>query len=348
MQGFAFATGMPRSGTSMLQMLLDSHPDLFFHYQPFYQFYSDVKKLYLAEQGFDFQLPLGDDHPERTLERQGFAPWLEGRRFSPQEEARLTAQATQCRGGGAPELADHLISDQGGDFLSLMQRLHRGLARCKGRDKARIIGSKEVLCEDYLPHLLDRGVRCLLLVRDPRSVVASQNYGRYMEWVGDRLPLLLIVRRWRQSVANWNLCAAHPLGLALRYEDLVSTPEETLTRLADWLGVSPFPQGHAAKPLVKQAPGPSSSFGERTTGVAGRDREAWQDILSPQAVRFIEAATRTEMTKLGYAPSSPPSRNALSDFVEDLDRVRPSLLALYHYDAERRQMELDRWDRTQP
>lgn len=342
-----FVTGMLRSGTSLLQTLLTNHPQLFVAYQPFHQLYVDVKRMFLQDQGWTRLLPLGDSMDAAPGEAAKFAVWLASRSFDDGEIADLVARATTGKGGGASELVPDAIAGPA-TFLQLREALHGSLVRACGTTGSRHVGSKEVLCEEFIPFFAEAGIRCFIIVRDPRAVVASANHGRYRELVGDRYPLLMLVRLWRKSALFCLSLSDHPMVTIVRYEDLITRTDRMLCDIAEELEASPFPNDLLASPLLDHRGSPwmgNSSFGDKSSVDASSD-VAWKSILSNADVRFIEACAAAGMDALGYAPTEVPRRDAISSFVEDTDGVRPAYLQHYALDAGNRQAELDLWNAT--
>jgi hypothetical protein len=339
-----FVTGMLRSGTSLLQTLLTNHPQLFVAYQPFHQLYVDTKQMFLDEQGWNRVLPLGDGMDAASDEPARFAGWLAAREFDKDEVVRLVARATTGKGGGATDFSSGPLP-QSATFLALRDRLHARLAAQFGKGGGHA-GAKEVLCEEYVPALAGAGIHCFHIVRDPRSVIASANHGRYRELVGDRYPLLMLLRLWRKSAQAWLAMAHHPMVTVLRYEDLVAKTDPVLEAIAGSLSIPAFPTDLLHSPLLDHRGAPwkgNSSFGDKPT-VDASSEGAWKAILSDAEARFIEACAQVEMAALGYDPASPPLRSAISGFVEDISGVRPGYLQHYALDAGNREVELGRWD----
>ena len=340
-----FVTGMLRAGTTLLQTLLTNHPRLFVSYQPFHQLHVDIKQMFLDEQGWRRILPLGDGMDAADDEHERFAGWLGERLFGDAEIASLTQRATTGKGGGAADFIAPTLRGPA-NFLTLREHLHASLASSFGQRNADLVGSKEVLCEEYLPVLAGAGIHCLLIIRDPRAVVASANHGRYRALVGDRYPLLMLLRLWRKSAQAWLALSGHPSVTVLRYEDLIAAPNAVLEGIAGALGVPPFPRDLLHTPLTDHR-GESwhgnSSFGDKPT-LDASGRCAWKALLSPAETDFIEACANAEMEALGYAPLAPPRRSAIAGFIEDTCGVRTSYLGHYALDDANREIELRRWD----
>ena len=92
----------------------------------------------------------------------------------------------------------------------------------------KVFGSKEVIFEEFLQYLLRQGVKCILVLRDPRDVLASSYFGKGQEFSGSPRPFFWMVRNWRKSVAFALELAGNENLLVLRYEDLVQNPAEYL------------------------------------------------------------------------------------------------------------------------
>jgi hypothetical protein len=124
-------------------------------------------------------------------------------------------------------LAAALDALRPGDFFDTVSQLYRSLGAKPG---AAVFGGKETICEEFLPYLLDRGCACVLILRDPRDVLASLNHGRGTDFAGPLKPTLFNVRNWRKSVAFALHLTGHPRFAWMRYEDLVARPLECVDR----------------------------------------------------------------------------------------------------------------------
>ena len=299
-----FITGMQRSGTTLLDKLLGCHSSLSLLSQPFPLLFIETKRDFLHWLGrSDVRYPLGHLFLEDRYRPEDFARYLTELRI---EGSRLAQLFEEMRGFSGQytrfshSILEHVIPQlPSGDFAMLLVGLYRALAPMP---QAPIVGGKETICEEFLPYLLGRGCRCLLILRDPRDVVASLNYGRGPEYGGQLKPTLFNVRNWRKSVAYALELEDHPGFLWLRYEDLVMDPLAALRRIAQTLGVEPSgeelltdeirdPAGHVWTS--------NSSHGERR-GVSSASVGAYRKVLPPTVARFIEAACLPELRLLGY------------------------------------------------
>lgn len=343
--GGLFVTGMLRSGTTLLDKLLHRHPSLWVASQPFFNFYAGVKSEFLKPAVR--QLPFTPGFMEPA---QGdFQAWLEHTVFDGRVLAALEAACTDGKGQGAPSLRGRIRNLVRGDCIGVWSQLHSFVAAAYGAPaRGGQVGSKEVLCEEFLPYLAARGVRCLLTVRDPRAVIASLNRGYYRESVGDTYPILLNIRNWRKSVAYLFWAQRQPRVLGLRYEDLVLDGERILERIARFLEVPPFDPAWYRDGLMDQEGKPwqgNSSFDLKRSLDAG-SLEQWRKELDADTVRFIEFCTYPELKALGYSVGSDAwDPGVLARYRENTAQLRQDYLADYaitpaNLAAEARRREL--------
>jgi hypothetical protein len=335
-----FITGMLRSGTSLVQAIADNLPGALVAYQPFNRFMVETKGLFLSDHGLARALPLDDGDPALAPERSAFTGWLGTRRFTRAECAALFANAHLAKGAGVPGFVPP--APIAGDFFALRSALHAELARVLGRDAHAALGSKEILCEEFAPAMLAAGVPTLLVLRDPRAVLASAFNGRYRDDVGDRYPVMQMLGLWRKSAAAWLAHRGKPGALVLRYEDVVDAPSEARGRIAAWLGLDAGLSGwtplrdHFGRPWEG-----NSSFGD-VEGVVASGKSRWRTLLPEPLQRFIEACTWPEMMAVGYGSDRVPTIADIVGYEEPSAGVRSSYLAMYPLDDAARQREVRR------
>lgn len=342
-----FLSGMLRSGTTLIQTLLTNHPELFVAYQPYHQFYLDCRLEFLKIHGLQKFLPLGDGLDSDAKEREQFKDWLLNHEFNQIQKDNLLAGAMLAKGGGSSELQGELTA-QVGTFIDIHAQIHAELA-VRYKSDVTYAGAKEVLCEEFIPTFVAASMRCILIIRDPRAVIASASFGRYRDSVGDRYPLLMLIRLWRKSAAYWLAYRQHPLVYVMRYEDLVDDTDAMLLQISRWLGISTFSSDIIRQPLYDHRGSiwnGNSSF-EDKVGVQAASTHSWQSLLTNDEIAFIEACTLPEMHALGYHMHSQPSHNSISDFTEDVNGVRESYLQHYGLTIENKGIELKRWDFAQ-
>ncbi|HSF42647.1 MAG TPA: sulfotransferase [Thermoanaerobaculia bacterium] len=302
-----FVTGMQRSGTTLLEKLLASHPEISVLSQPFPLLFVEAKRAFLRDfLGESPAYPLGPLFGEERYTPSDLARFLAGWRpgLAQVREvfAALEGFSGQYTRFPPAELEAALAELTPGDLMHAVSHLYRALS---GSPEARVHGGKETICEELLPFLLGRGCRGIVILRDPRDVLASLNHGRGREHGGRLKPTLYNLRNWRKSVAFALHLEPHPLFARVRYEDLVARPAEALAPLAGFLGVPPFEEDLFASG-IRDRDGRiwegNSSHGA-LHGVSAAPVGAWREVLPPGVARFVEAACYPELVRLGYPVS---------------------------------------------
>jgi len=300
-----FITGGLRSGTTLLANLLGVLQ------QPFPLLFVEAKRAFLRDAGVP-----RDDYPIGHLFHDGdpgaeaLDEFLRRWRTSPAELAPLF-DGMKSYSGQKTRFTDVELQSAfaairpGDDFAATVAALDRTLSR---NPRA---GSKEVVCEEFLPPLLGRGARCVVIVRDPRDVLASLNHGRGREFGGDLRPTLFNIRSWRKSVKFALQLRSHSRFAWCRYEDLVTGLAAVLARIHEALELGPI-DGRAPARSVPS----NSSHGERD-GISTASVGLWRDVLPSAAARLVEAATLPELQLLGYQTSM-----TIDDAVNELESSR--------------------------
>jgi hypothetical protein len=299
-----FITGTHRSGTTILDRLLNQLPGVSILSQPFPLLFVDAKRAFLRTIGFDdVRYPLGHLFHDDRYDRDAFAEFLRHSHSSPEQ---LRAIFSDMRGysGQYTRFSDDEITaalariSDVDDFSLVVQKLNRALSR---KADCSWFGSKETICEEFLPPMLDRGVRCVLIIRDPRDVTTSLNHGRGIEFGGMPRPFLFNIRSWRKSVAHALALEEHPRFAWCRYEDLVREPEREVTRLAVTLGVATAPVRVTRK--LREADGSvwlGNSSHRNLPELSDVSVGGYKTLLDPRVQRLIEATCLPELRLLGY------------------------------------------------
>lgn len=281
--GTLFLTGMQRSGTTLLERMLGLLS------QPFPLLFVEAKRDFLRSLGRESRYPLGHLFLEDGYRQEDFDRHLAGFRIDRPRLERIFEEMEGFSGQYTRVDRSIIPQDPPTGFAELVAGLY-GALQAKG--------GKETICEEFLPYLLDSGWQCVLILRDPRDVIASLNHGRGPEFGGRIKPTLFNIRNWRKSVAYALHLEGRPGFRWLRYEDLVADPRA--------LGFKGEIQGWTG----------NSSHGERT-GVSAESVGAWRRVLPETVSRLIEATCLPEMRLLGY-----PADAVLHGFEEPYEITR--------------------------
>jgi hypothetical protein len=340
-------TGCYRSGTTLLEKLLHAHPASCVASQPFPALYSYVKSLFDESLGLTRRYPLGHRFLEDHYSDHDFASFLDNHVLS---EADLDAVFEQLRrhaeGHWTPEIIGARASIRSGTFVDVYRQLMNEVQVLLPKGRVRLLGSKEVLVEEFVPYALAKGLHAIVIVRDPRDMIASTNFSERDSATGMDRPVLYSIRVWRKSVATALAFEGHPRFHWLRYEDLVSSPLELMTDLCALLQLPAFPEqvlaGRLRDQHGRQWEG-NSSFRDQE-GVSRESVGRYRALLPPQVQSMIETVAAPEMAILGYSPSH-SGQCDLTRYRDPFTRVHAKFPADYSSNAGRVRDELERLER---
>ncbi|HEV7509609.1 MAG TPA: sulfotransferase [Thermoanaerobaculia bacterium] len=342
-------TGMQRSGTTLLDKVLGNHPRISLLSQPFPLLFVEAKRRFLSRLGEqDIRYPLGNLFLESRYGEQELHRFLAGLTLAAPDLRAVFAEMAGFSGQYtrfAPERLEAALARlEPGDLASVLAQLYGSLAHRPGADH---VGGKETLWEELLPFLLDRGGAGVVIVRDPRDVLASLNYGRGPEQAGSLKPTLFNVRNWRKSVAFVLHLQGRSKFLSLRYEDLIARPPEALGRITGFLGLEPFGDEAFAGGIRGQDGrlwAGNSSYGA-LRGIDPLARSRRRESLPPEVARYVEATCWPELRCLGYPVDLEEAEvpAAIRDFADPYGAARPELAGYTADPSSRAAEELRRW-----
>lgn len=285
----------PRSGTSLLRVMLEGHPEI----------------AVLPEPGWMVRLLRRLDREPRPIPRARAAALLEG------GVDRTWWSAAELD----PADAEAELPDRPADPARIVSAPGRAYARRRGKPRW---GLKHPGAEfrRALPFLHARfpAGAFVFLARDPRDVYLSQLAAGWRSGTAD---LELFGMLWRLQARRMlgDLRRIGARAETLRYEDLLDDPAVVLRRIAAVAGLR---SGRAeidsmlafggnvqarvlANPIHAKLAGP----------VLGTNRDRFLERLSPAQVRRMEAACGPELGLLGYAragfaPRAPDRLSALA------------------------------------
>jgi Sulfotransferase family len=291
---YLFLVGCPRSGTTLLQRMLDHHPRL-----------AVANDTHFIPHGVDKKA--GELDPPLT-------PAIVERVRTYRRFHRL----------GISDEAVAAAASRGGTYSDFVRGLYDELARARGKPLA---GDKTPSYVRQLPllHALFPTARVVHIIRDGRDTALSA-----LEWASEtkgpgKLPLWrdepvgVCALWWRRHVQTGRADGAQLGGLyrEVRYESLVADAEGELWRVADFLGLeytSEMADFHVGKTRSDPRLSAKHAWLPTTSGL----RE-WRKDMAERDVVLFEALAGDLLDELGYerATSSVPARDA-----ERADEVR--------------------------
>lgn len=348
-RGSLFITGCYRSGTTLLEKLIHAHPQISIASQPFPLLYANFKEAFHRERGLSRRYPLGHLFLEGDYTREDFHDFLDSHIMSEADLDRMFADMGQyVSQDWTPQLLAMRAAFHAGTFFDMYCHLDECIGRIFPKTHLAYVGSKEILCEEYVPYLLAHGIRIVMIIRDPRDMIASANFRQRDSFVGADRPVLYSLRVWRKSVAFAMAYERHPNLRWLRYEDLVAKPVQNLNAIASWLGTPEFREDAFNKGIFDQR-------GQQWRGNSSFDS---QQRISPSSIShfdqrlpravidFIEACCLPEMLCAGYVPINGGrfDANAITNYRDPFPDIHEMFPGDYSCSDDHRAEELARYE----
>jgi len=200
-----FVLGSQRSGTTMLRLMLNNHPNLAIPHE------SAFITIYFRRLGEYGDLACSAN-ARRLLADIARHPLVQRGKLIADQEAVL---ARPIR-----------------DYRSFVDAIFGCYAETEGKhrwgDKTPFYTADIDIIRTIFPD-----AKIVHLVRDGRDVVLSQ---KSIEWMSGNLPKLVLDWQWKTTIAHKVGAMLGHDFLEIRYEDLVCGPEEVLRRICSFLG----------------------------------------------------------------------------------------------------------------
>lgn len=335
--------GCFRSGTTLLDKLLHSHPGIVMASQPFPVLYFYLKEVFLKSKGIDFRYPLDHMFKRSGYSHDEFMSFLDTHIISDKDLDTIFGLINQYESGvQTPQIKEYRDSINPGTFLDVYNQFNDCLLRIFPQDNAPLfVGGKEAFVEEYVPFLLKAGVKVVVIIRDPRDVVASVYNSVVEKHMGESRPLLFLLRAWRKSVALSLAYEDDPNFMWITYEDLVVKTGSVLAKVTNFLQIETFPKNAFEKGIFSQdgVLWKGNSSYERSLELDSSSIGQYRHRLNDKVISYIESACYPEMRALGYsfALLSNYSVDALLSYEEVFDITHEKFLDSgdYSYSKQR-------------
>jgi hypothetical protein len=293
MNPYLFIVGCPRSGTTLLQRLVDTHPQM-----------AVTPETHWIPRWFHKKAAKGLT-PDGLVTRKLLRKLLLYPRFLELGIRRKEIKGLIPRGGQVPYA--HFV---GGLFDLYGQR--------RGKP---VVGDKTPGYARDLPllHALWPAARFVHLIRDGRDVClsilswerarhwrAGEGAARFRGWGEDPVGTAALWWEWHVRLAR-EAGAEFGAGLyyELRYEALVARPVEECRTLCAFLGVSDDGMVRSYEERARADPGQDARHPWMPITQGLRD---WQSQMPPADVERFEAVAGTLLDELGYRRAAPRPR----------------------------------------
>jgi hypothetical protein len=310
-----FVVGYPRSGTTMLRLMLHSHPRIAIPYETTF-----LLAAYKERRRFG---TLTDPANQRKL-----ADFIVNRPEGKFGLLGLERSAVRERILAAPPTLG-----------SALAAVYSAYAEQHGKPRWGDKRPSYVRWLDVLLRLFPNA-QFINIVRDGRDCIASL---LDMPWYTK--DIYYWVAEWTAAVDTAARAQARmPAGsfCQLRYEDLVASPEPELRRLCDFLGETYHPSMSEPNRLATEIVPPSKTWHGRTRSPITTERiGTWAGRLETWQVEVCEAAMGDRLRSLGYELSG-AGRPALAH------RMRYARAAVRPLLSPAKRSVLAAWDRLRP
>lgn len=284
-----------RSGSTLMQKIINAHEDCRVLYQPFFPFFKHWKRKFFKEV-FDVDISkraMGCDILFRRNEMKLIEDFL-NIKFNSHDIEIIKKEIN--RNLEERERDNSIDLNIIGDQEVTAKDLFMNLVGAIGNDE-NIKGFKELWIYE-MSHALGviEGVKMINIVRDPRAIYVSRNYGKYLKNAGYRkYPILFIAQAWRNAVHIFIDQENMKNTLLIKYEDLVQNAKVEVKRICDFLEINFDRNMIEGTHLQKD----NSSFGQ-IQGISQQSIDRYKEVASPWEIGVLEYLCKNEMKKMGY------------------------------------------------
>lgn len=290
MSGFFFVLGNPRSGTTLLRLMLNNHPSI----------------TIPPECGFMLWL----------VDRFRQTDFTDSREIAVFVDALVQTKKFETWQLERAPLQAFIESRAPARYREVALLVYEFYARSVGK-APRLLGDKNNFYLDYLAQIRDLfpDAKVVAIVRDGRDVACSYRElvdRRIESTYAPRLPRAIgeIAREWTDNNLRLVETLRSPGRVLVRYEDLIANPTEELGRICAVLGVPYDPamlQYHARNAAEEQEPAEFLKWKEKTllppdAANAGKYRQ----LLTRAEIDEFEHTAGAVLAHFQYCLENPP------------------------------------------
>ena len=335
---------MGRSGTTLIEKLLTNHHEVDILSQPFPLLFISLKTLFFESIGIKKYYVLNDDIHDRNYLQNDFDSFLKNLNINKDFLVKLFEKMQQYS-GQYTKIETLNINEKN---LSNLSGIYEELLNSFNLKDKQLIGSKETMCEEFIPYLSDNNFNSIIILRDPRYVVASANYPKGDKHFGDKKPILFILRTWRKSIEYIKLLKNNQNFYYIKYEDLVTNPYEILNEITNFLNIEAFKQNHFDNGIYDRDGKlwkANTSFDTQTSFISTQSVGGYKNVLSDDEINYIESICKSEMELMGYILDTIPNKEIIKEFrdygIEESEHLDKNFSSL----NENMEQEIKRYDK---
>lgn len=306
-------TGMGRSGTTLLDKLLNNHKNLEVISQPFPLLFTTFKKAFLNSINRDKYYVLNDNCFDGDYSESDFTSFLHQYKTT-YEDINNIFDKMKNYSGQMTKITFDIPYKENYGFLELYDII---LKNNLLNNTVKSFGAKEIMCEEFIPYLIDNDTKVIVIVRDPRDVVASINYPKKEKYLGNKKPTLFILESWRRTIDYIKHFKKNKNFIFLKYEDLVTSPYKCLNSIANFLNLREFDLNHFDSGILDRNGElwkANSSFEMQTSFISSKSVGGYLNVLSGNEINYIETICSQEMDLMGYLLTTIPNKEIIKSF----------------------------------
>ncbi len=278
---FFFIIGRPRSGTTLLRLLFEAHPNLLL--PPESPFIIILYKKY--EKITHWNETIIKEFVEDLYKVRYFDKWLIDKK----------------------ELYDHLLKLKGeATFKQMVMQVYESYHSVYEKKDITMIGDKNPMYSLYADriHKLFPESKIIHITRDYRD-----NYLSLIN-VNFEVPIVpIVIYRWKYALRKmWKLKEKQPeLIYSIRYEDLVADPEHHCRLLCDFLGIefdpsvlSFYEKKKDVEKAYKGAEDISHIHKSLFNPISTERMDKWKTEMTPRQIKVADLVMGKTAEKAGY------------------------------------------------
>jgi len=294
-----FITGQYRSGTTLTEKILSCHPNIKIASQPFPHLYFKIKSNFHNKLNLKRRYPLGTLFGEQAYNSHEFTDYILKATLSKTEIDDILESMNNYFGNWTPELKKHYELFSGGSLIDIYNSMLTAYSQLFEKTP-NIVGSKEILAEEYIPYFLDKNVKVIHIIRDIRDIIVSLNYGSGEYYTGKIRPILYSIRNWRKSIAFSLQHQSHPNYYVFQYENLARNPSETINNFLLNEKITPIDfDNFTLKDQYGNSWKSNSSF-SKSPKIDTDSIGKYNRFLDEMTIKYIENLCTAEFNVLGY------------------------------------------------
>ena len=276
-----FIIGASRSGTTMLRLILNAHPNI----------------------AIPDELKYFNSLPHTVDLRAWRTPAMSSESYDSWVKRYFHERQNVLKGVNVEDIIENIRCRATKD---LRAPLSIAMAHYAARHGKKRWGEKtphNIFYVDVIHDMFPAG-KFIHLVRDPRAVVSSMNCSPYFAH-DSAINALNWRHAIRSGVSYFNLIRTSKELLTIRYEDLVSHPETTTRTICEFVGEefsSVMLEFHRTSDEEMSGNIRTRSI---TKPINPTNRIKWMSNLSSHDIRVIESICSAEMQELGYGRGTP-------------------------------------------